>query len=203
MENSSSMQAKARDEDCSDMELIRAFGRGDESAFETLYHRYRRQLYGFLNNLIPGNPAEVDEVFEESWLRVIEKLPHYRDEGRFSAWLFRLSRNLFIDRVRREARNGGHFSLNAEDAPDVPGAAALQPAHELDSAEIDAAIREAVGKLPPEQREVFLLRQQEFSFKEIAEMQNCPVNTALGRMQYALKSLRRMIRDIDEGGLIS
>ena len=67
--------------------LIAAFVRGDERAFEQLYGRYKRQLYGFLNNLIVDNPAEVDEVFEETWLRVLEKLPRYRDEGRFSAWL--------------------------------------------------------------------------------------------------------------------
>ncbi len=196
------MQSKARDE-CSDIELIRAFGRGDEAAFETLYFRYRKQLYGFLCNLIPGNRAEVDEVFEESWLRVIEKLPNYRDEGRFSAWLFRLSRNLFIDRVRSNARSAGSFSIDIREAPELPGAQSLQPERGMDSAELGQVIRQAVGKLPPEQREVFLLRQQELSFKEIAAVQNCSVNTALGRMQYALKSLRKMIREIDQGGLIS
>ena len=60
----------------------------------------------------------------------------------------------------------------------------------------------ALAELPEEQREVFLLRQQDLSFKEIAEIQNCPLNTALGRMQYALKSLRKIIQDIDDGGLL-
>ena len=195
------MQPDAR-EDWSDMELIRSFTRGDERAFETLYFRYRRQLYGFLSHLI-GNPAEVDEVFEESWLRVIEKLPQYREEGRFSAWLFRLSRNLFIDRLRRDARHAGNVPLDAGRMPEVPGPAAVRPERNLDSAELEEALRRAVEALPSEQREVFLLRQQEFSFKEIATIQKCPVNTALGRMQYALKSLRRMLREIDQGGLIS
>ena len=111
----------------SDSELIKAFGEGDHAAFETLYHRYRRQLYGFLSNLIPGNPAEVDEVFEETWLRVIDKLPKYRDDGKFSAWLFRVSRNLFIDRVRRNRPPGngcGGSAGNRRPRVDVAGAGA-------------------------------------------------------------------------------
>ena len=92
---------KEREFDAGDGELIAAFVRGDEKAFEQLYGRYKRQLYGFLNNLITDNPAEVDEVFEETWLRVLDKLPGYRDEGRFSAWLFRIGRNIFIDRLRK------------------------------------------------------------------------------------------------------
>ena len=122
----------------SDSELIKAFGEGDHAAFETLYHRYRRQLYGFLSNLIPGNPAEVDEVFEETWLRVIDKLPKYRDDGKFSAWLFRVSRNLFIDRVRRNRPPGnGVLNLDAEEAPEIAGPASMSPERELDSADLE------------------------------------------------------------------
>ncbi|MBS1452142.1 MAG: RNA polymerase subunit sigma-24, partial [Lentisphaeria bacterium] len=62
---------------------------------------------------------------------------------------------------------------------------------------------EAVGKLPVEQREVFLLLQQELAFKEIAEIQGCSINTVLGRMQYAMKSLRRLILEIDRGGIVT
>ena len=139
----------------SDSELIKAFGEGDHAAFETLYHRYRRQLYGFLSTLIPGNPAEVDEVFEETWLRVIDKLPKYRDDGKFSAWLFRVSRNLFIDRVRRNRPPGnGVLNLDAEEAPEIAGPASMSPERELDSADLERVIADAVSKLPQEQREV-------------------------------------------------
>ena len=187
----------------SDSELIKAFGEGDHAAFETLYHRYRRQLYGFLSNLIPGNPAEVDEVFEETWLRVIDKLPKYRDDGKFSAWLFRVSRNLFIDRVRRNRPpGGGVLNLDAEEAPEIAGPASMSPERELDSADLERVIADAVGKLPQEQREVFLLRQQELPFRDIAAIQQCSINTVLGRMQYAIKSLRKLIRAVDHGGII-
>lgn len=187
----------------SDSELIKAFGEGDHAAFETLYHRYRRQLYGFLSNLIPGNPAEVDEVFEETWLRVIDKLPKYRDDGKFSAWLFRVSRNLFIDRVRRNRPPGnGVLNLDAEEAPEIAGPASMSPERELDSADLERVIADAVSKLPQEQREVFLLRQQELPFRDIAAIQQCSINTVLGRMQYAIKSLRKLIRAVDHGGII-
>lgn len=187
----------------SDSELIKAFGEGNHAAFETLYHRYRRQLYGFLSNLIPGNPAEVDEVFEETWLRVIEKLPKYRDDGKFSAWLFRVSRNLFIDRIRRSRPpGGGMLALDAEETPEIAGPASMSPERELDSTELEQVISDAVGKLPPEQREVFLLRQQKLPFRDIAVIQQCSINTVLGRMQYALRSLRKLIRAVDHGGIM-
>ena len=156
-----------------------------------------------MSNLIPGNPAEVDEVFEETWLRVIDKLPKYRDDGKFSAWLFRVSRNLFIDRVRRNRPPGnGVLNLDAEEAPEIAGPASMSPERELDSADLERVIADAVGKLPQEQREVFLLRQQELPFRDIAAIQQCSINTVLGRMQYAIKSLRKLIRAVDHGGII-
>ena len=68
-----------------DMMLIQSYISGDERAFETLYRRHRKQLYGYLCNLLSGNSAEVDEIFEMTWLKVIDKLPGYRDQGKFSA----------------------------------------------------------------------------------------------------------------------
>ena len=94
------------DDDTPDIALIHAYAKGDDKAFETLYHRYRRQLYGFLRNLT-GNPSVADEIFEETWVKVIDKLPSYRDDGKFSAWLFRVGRNLFIDHIRREKHFAG------------------------------------------------------------------------------------------------
>jgi len=195
---------KEKDVDAAgDGELIAAFVRGDERAFEQLYGRYKRQLYGFLNNLIPDNPSEADEVFEETWLRVLDKLPGYHDEGRFSAWLFRIARNLFIDRLRKSRKLPGTLELDAENAPALPGPASLEPDQEFDLGEVGAVIARAVELLPVEQREVFLLRQQELAFREIAEIQGCSINTVLGRMQYAMKSLRRSILDIDRGGIVT
>jgi len=183
-----------------DMDLVREFSRGDEKAFEELYHRYDRQLYGYLNNMI-GNASEADEVFEETWLRVIEKLPKYRDEGRFSAWLFRVARNLFIDRVRR--KNPERNSISLDDGETLPVAAsdAGSPERIADAGDLAEVIDAAIGGLPPELREVFLLRQQEVPFKEIALIQGCTINTALSRMQYALRNLRKCLAQVDRGAL--
>ena len=183
-----------------DIELIRAFSRGDESAFEELYHRYDRKLYGYLNNMI-GNGSEADEVFEETWLRVIEKLSKYRDEGRFSAWLFRMARNLFIDRMRRRSPERNSVSLDDETPVTVAAPAARSPEKIADAGDLSAVIDAALAQLSPELREVFLLRQQEVPFKEIALIQQCTINTALSRMQYALRSLRKSLSQVDRGAL--
>ncbi|MDR0932186.1 MAG: sigma-70 family RNA polymerase sigma factor [Victivallales bacterium] len=173
-----------------DGELIAAFVKGDEKAFELLYCRYKRQLYGFLNHLIGNNPDEADEVFEETWLRVLQKLPKYRDEGKFSAWLFRIGRNIFLDRLRKNRNESITIALDAENAPVQLGPESLEPDRDFELGELEEVIVRAVACLPLEQREVFLLRQQDLAFKEIAQIQECSINTALGRMQYAIKNLR-------------
>ena len=189
------------DDETPDIDLIHAYSKGDDKAFETLYHRYRRQLYGFLRNLT-GNPSVADEIFEETWVKVIDKLPLYRDNGKFSAWLFRIGRNLFIDHIRREKQLSGALRIDDEEVLELPGSKQLEPDQDLSNHDLSRILQQALQALPDEQREVFLLRQQDLSFKEIAEIQNCPLNTALGRMQYALKSLRKIIQDIDDGGLL-
>lgn len=184
--------------DPADAVLIKRFLRGDEAAFSELYHRYRRQLYAFLNNLI-GPGAECDEVFEETWLKVIDRLPKYRDDGKFGAWLFRVARNLFYDRLRRDRRERELVSLDLDEPPPVAAPSGSSPGERMELAEIEVLVGRAVAELPLELRETFLLRQQGVAFKEIAEMQNCSINTALSRMQYALRSLRKALAGIDRG----
>jgi RNA polymerase sigma-70 factor (ECF subfamily) len=188
------------DKEPADAVLIARFLRGDERAFEALYDRYRRQLYAFLNNLI-GSGAECDDVFEETWLKVIDQLPGYRDDGRFGAWLFRVGRNLFYDRLRRTRQERENLSLDVEEPPPIAAPAGSGPGERTELSEIEKLIGSAVSKLPPELRETFLLRQQGVAFKEIAEIQQCSINTALSRMQYALRALRKSLSAIDRGVL--
>lgn len=183
-------------EDRSDPELIGAFLVGDEAAFEALYERYKRQLYAFLNHL-SGNAGVADEIFSETWLRVIDKLQRYRDDGRFSAWLFRIARNLFNDRCRRLKRRA-EVALNDEAPPPVAAPVWDDPREFLANCELGEEIADALQKLPDDQREVFLLRYEDFSFKEIAAMQNCSINTVLSRMQYALRALRKRLAEVKE-----
>jgi len=186
-----------------DIELIEEFAAGSEQAFEILYHRHKRQLYGFLHRLLQGNHSEIDEVFSETWIKVLDKLPKYKDQGRFSAWLFKMSRNIFIDRLRREKHWKFAVALDNDDVNlQLVGSKMLEPDLEIEFSEISRAVETGLDKLPLEQREVFLLRQQNLAFKEIAEIQNCSINTVLGRMQYALKNLRQHLQNVDNGGLI-
>lgn len=183
-----------------DAVLIKKFLSGDERSFEVLYNRYKRQLYGFLNNLV-GPGAECDEVFEETWLRVVDRLPKYRDDGRFGAWLFRIGRNLFYDRLRRTRQEREQISLDTEEPPQVSAPAGSGPSERLDLDEVENLVMAAVSKLPEELKETFLLRQQGVAFKEIAEIQSCSINTALSRMQYALRALRKALSAVDRGVL--
>ncbi len=187
----------------SDYELISAYLAGDESAFEELYHRYRRMLYAYLNGLLPGRQAEADEVFQLAWIKVVDQLKSYRDQGCFSAWLFRIARNLLIDRVRKDKHETGMVELDREDAPAVAAPAGSEPWRPLDEEDLGSAIRQALAELPQEQREVFLMRSHaEMPFKEIAKVQQCSINTVLARMQYALKHLRASLSSFDKGGLV-
>ena len=188
------------DNEPADAVLIKRFLHGDEKAFEALYDRYRRQLYAFLNNLI-GSGAECDDVFEETWLKVIDQLPGYKDDGRFGAWLFRVGRNLFYDRLRRTRREREILSLDVEEPPPIAAPAGCGPGERTELSEIERVIESAVSQLPTELRETFLLRQQGVAFKEIAEIQQCSINTALSRMQYALRALRKSLSAIDRGVL--
>ncbi|MBR2344870.1 MAG: sigma-70 family RNA polymerase sigma factor [Lentisphaeria bacterium] len=184
-----------------DAELLKAFCNGDEKSFELLYYRYRNLLFSYLNNMGINNPHEVDEVFEETWLRVIEKASKYRDDGKFSAWLFRIARNIFIDRLRKNKP----ALLADKDAENVQDEAVTEfsPEKDVGNRDIRVMINRALETLSPEQKEVFLLREeQELSFREIADIQECSLGTVLSRMRYALKKLRLFLTEIDTGGLL-
>jgi len=184
----------------SDIQLINAYLKGDEKSFEELYFRYRKPLYGYLNNL-SGNQSEADEVFAETWTKVIDKLAKYRDDGKFSAWLFRMAKNIFIDRIRRNHPER-FVAIDDENMAELPDDNAFSPERELGASDTGKAIMAAIKQLPLEQREVFMLREQDLSFKEIAKIQNCSLNTALSRMRYALQTLRNYLSEFDRGGLI-
>ncbi|MBQ4337011.1 MAG: sigma-70 family RNA polymerase sigma factor [Lentisphaeria bacterium] len=190
-------------EDRSDYDLITDYLAGDESAFETLYHRYRKVLYAYVNGLLPGRQAEADEVFQLAWIKVVDQLKNYRDQGCFTAWICRIARNLLIDRVRKNKHIANMVELDREDVPPVSAPAGTEPWRDLDEADLGLAIRNALADLPREQREVFLMRSHgEMPFKEIAKVQQCSINTVLARMQYALKHLRASLGSLDQGGLV-
>ncbi len=178
-----------------DPQLIRACLAGDMEAAEALVERYRQPLYGFLMYML-RNRTDADDLFQEVWLHVFRSLERYRHRDRFRSWLFRIAHNLVIDRARRTR------PATSLDAPGPDGFPLLDrlpsrtdpPGLPMEREEIEASIREAVEALPPEQREVFVLRTaSELSFREIARLQGTSINTALGRMHYAVLKLRKAL----------
>ena len=167
-----------------DSELVLRCRDGDQQAFETLYHRYRLPLYSYLNKLLPGQSARVDDFYQQTWLRVLDHLEGYREQQQFLSWLFRIAHNLVVDHFRREAKQ--EFVELDERLPD-PGSA---PWHALDDDQFRTEFEQAIAELAPAQREVVLLRQRGVPFKEIAEIQQTGLNTVLGRMHYAVQRLQ-------------
>lgn len=184
-----------------DGELLRRYRRGDGDALGMLVEKYRRPLFGYLINMTSGCD-DVDELFQEVWLRVIHKLKLYRQRN-FFGWLIRIAHNLVIDRARKRKPD---FSLDAETREngeawvDRLQDKSSDPVGRIAENELGQRIAEAVKTLPMQQREVFLMRSHTgLSFKEIASIQRVSINTALARMQYALAKLRPMLeRDYNE-----
>ena len=177
--------------------LIKEYLSGDDRAVTLLYERYKALLYSYLNRLLDNNRPSADDLFQQTWIKVVDQLPHYEHRQQFSAWLLRIAHNLTIDYFRKCGRlsqyEAGSLddSENAVDPPDKDN----EPWRGMHREELEKAVSDAVGKLSPELREVFLLRRENISFREIAVIQKCSINTALARMQYALRNLRKSLAD--------
>lgn len=180
--------------------LIQGFLNGKTEDFDELYARYKKQLYSYLNRLAPSAPELVDDIFQQTWIRIIHQLPKYKIQHKFLSWAMRIAHNLFVDDFRKEkhARQAEPFQSSRIDAGNSPEAW-----RDLDRRELRDALSDAVDQLSLDQREVFLMRQDGLSFKEIADIQGVSINTALGRMQYALKNLRNLLKTWEKVGTSS
>ncbi|MBO4633184.1 MAG: sigma-70 family RNA polymerase sigma factor [Lentisphaeria bacterium] len=180
-----------------DMVLIREYLSGKDESFTVLYGRYKSLLYSYLNRLLEGDRSRADDLFQQTWIRALDQLGRYEHRQQFSAWLLRIAHNLAIDYFRKCGRLSQYEagSLDEpESALDLPGRND-EPWRGMHREELERAISEALKKLSPELREVFLLRRENVAFREIAQIQKCSINTVLARMQYALKNLRRYLAD--------
>lgn len=190
-------KSKRNTEDQPEVTWLTEYRAGDVEAMGKLVEQYRRPLFGYILRMTEGR-GDAEEIFQDVWLRVI-KSQHRYDHRSFKSWLFRIAHNLVIDRVRKQRPIVDLQAGALEDGENVFETRVPDPslpsADLIDAKTLGRRIAEAVGTLPPEQREVFLLRTEgQMPFKAIAGIQGTSINTALARMQYALAKLRTLLK---------
>lgn len=181
-----------------DQELVQAYIKGDQSAIESLINRHRSKVYTYILLTIK-NQQLAEDLFQETFIKVIQSLRggKYRDNGRFLSWVIRIAHNLIIDHFRKEKQMN---SVSNDDTEvDLFNSKKLSDDNIEEliiSSQIKTEIRILINELPDDQREVVLLRHYGgLSFKEIANQTDVSINTALGRMRYALINLRKLIEE--------
>ncbi len=186
-------------------ELLGRARQRDAEALDELVQRYTPRVYGLLYRLT-SSPDVADDFVQETFLRVVRTIEQYEHVGRFEAWLFRIAANLARDYARQRRRNRTVASLSLagdseESAAIAASAADLAPEARLEFQEQSAQLAAAMSRLPDADREILLLRHHsELSFREIAELLDVPLGTALARAHRALQKLRVMMgaREIEE-----
>jgi RNA polymerase sigma-70 factor (ECF subfamily) len=174
-------------------ELIRGLQAGDAGAFERLVQEYGDRIYRFARRLAGERWAE--DIAQEVLVRVFRSVGSYRPAGRFESWLFTIANNLAIDFLRKQRPEAAMTEVDEEMTAERFVSGGSAPPELLEEEERRRAILRAVVRLPLEQRQVFLLREEAgLSFREIAEIAGCPLNTALGRMHYAMEHLRKALK---------
>jgi RNA polymerase sigma-70 factor (ECF subfamily) len=178
--------------DSSDEALMLRYRDGDDAAFRTLYYRYRAPLMRFSRHLA-GSASDAEEVFQETWIAVVNTRASYAVRARFNTWLFAIAHRRAADRHRRRSRHP--VQPWTESAADVDRQTAHhtgQPAELVIADARQRALQAAIAALPFEQREVFLLRAETgLGVREIARLTRALPETTRSRLRYALRELRR------------
>jgi RNA polymerase sigma-70 factor (ECF subfamily) len=183
-------------EKISDYELIMRFIKGEQSCFEELIHRHKNKVFAYINLYI-RDQALAEDIFQDTFLKVFQsvKSGRYYDNGKFISWVMRIAHNLIIDHFRRIKQMNTVSNDNYEsDIFNSKKFADNNIEDDLIKRQIQKDIRKMISQLPDDQREVVILRHYSgLSFKEIAEITDVSINTALGRMRYALINLRKLM----------
>ncbi|NND76966.1 MAG: sigma-70 family RNA polymerase sigma factor [Flavobacteriales bacterium] len=181
----------------SDQTLIKNYINGNERSFEVLLERHRNKVYTHVYLMVRDKDLSED-IFQDTFIKVINTLKRgkYNEEGKFLPWVIRIAHNLVIDHFRkakkmpkvREDDDYSPFATIEQEDPNIQ--------EEMITDQIHSDLKHLVELLPDEQKEIIMLRHyMGMSFKDIAERTNVSINTALGRMRYALINLRKMVEE--------
>ena len=182
----------------SDYELVKQFMDGDNSCIELLINKYRSKVYTYIL-LIVKNQHLAEDLFQDTFIKVIKSLldGKYKENGKFLSWVIRIAHNLIIDHYRKTKQlstiSKEDYQVDIFNSRKYSG---LNIEEHIISTQITKDIRSLIDELPSDQKEVIILRHYcGLSFKEIAEHTNVSINTALGRMRYALINMRKIMEE--------
>lgn len=180
----------------SDRDLIRLYLGGNEYAFETLLNRHKSKIYASIYMFVRDHDL-ANDIFQETFIKIIDTLRtgKYNEEGKFLQWALRIAYNLCVDYFRKSKRRPTACATTDDfDIFSVLKDGDASSEDNMIRSQTHQKIRQLIDALPSEQREVIVLRHYvDLSFKEIAELTGVSINTALGRMRYALINIRRLI----------
>lgn len=180
-----------------DQKLITLYLDGEERAFEELLNRHQQKIYTSIY-LFVKDQAIAEDIFQEVFIKIIDTLRKgkYNHEGKFLQWAMRIAYNMCVDTFRRNKRRPTVSATETFDIFDVLQSPEINAEQGMIRSQTHDKVRQLVDALPPEQREVVILRHYaDMSFKEIAKLTRVSINTALGRMRYALINMRKMIEE--------
>ena len=178
-----------------EQQWIDAARRGDQAAFEQLVRRYEKRVFALTGRMC-RNPSDAEEAAQETFLAAWQGLPFFRGEASFSTWLYRLASNACVDLLRREGRHqaGAGISLDDEESGFDPPDPAPSPQALAERAELRQQIEAALAELPPEYRQVLILRElHQRTYDEIAEICSLDLGTVKSRISRGRKRLRKIL----------
>ena len=178
-----------------DSTLVSEYIKGNESALEVLIKRHQQRLFSFIFSKVQDKDI-TEDIFQDTFIKVIRTLKRgrYNEEGKFLPWVMRIAHNLVIDYFRKSNRMPSFKNTDEFDIFSVLGDGNLNAEKQLIQEQIFSDVRELIKELPEEQKEVLVMRMyKDMSFKEISENTGVSINTALGRMRYALINMRKLI----------
>lgn len=181
-----------------DDQLVAAYAKGNNEAFDALLNRHKDRVFSYILHIVKDRDR-AEDIFQETFVKAIMtiKQGRYTDSGKFSAWISRIAHNLIIDFYRQEkAENTVSTDSDETDMLNRRDLAEENIEDRLVTEQIHEDVKRIIDALPESQREVLVMRYyRDMSFKEIAEATNVSINTALGRMRYAILNMRRIAQE--------